>query len=169
MAAAALLALTVKAVAGHNSSTTGQVPVHADPVYYDYPSVTGLLRDISDVDTVHVTTTTATTEHRGRHEQEHRHRHALSPKARAKIAEREVTPAEFTAWSKVNECEEGGDWHVSGPEYSGGLGISNANWVNYGGEFFTHTAATATPDEQIVVAMRIQKNPPDQNGCDGSW
>lgn len=94
------------------------------------------------------------------------HKHHLTP---AEIAAREVTPQEFREWSKVNVCEEGGNWHVSGSEYSGGLGISNVNWVNYGGQFFSQSAANATPDEQIVVAMRIQKNPPDQNGCTGSW
>jgi hypothetical protein len=47
--------------------------------------------------------------------------------------------------------------------------ISIDNWVNYGGEFFSHTGAEATPDEQIIVAMRIQKNAPDQNGCNGGW
>lgn len=90
----------------------------------------------------------------------------LSP---ALVASRQVTSAERAAWSKVNICEEGGNWHVSGSKFSGGLGISNVNWKKYGGEQFTHTAAVATPDEQIVVAMRIQHNPPDQNGCSGSW
>lgn len=87
----------------------------------------------------------------------------------AQIAAKEVTPAEFAAWSKVNVCEEGGNWHVAGSEYSGGLGISNVNWAHYGGTAFSPTAAGATPDEQIVVARRIQPNPPDQNGCGGGW
>jgi hypothetical protein len=96
----------------------------------------------------------------------HHHHKAPTP---AQIAAKEVTPEEFKEWSKVNECEEGGDWHVSGSTYSGGLGISNANWVSFGGQFFSPTGANATPDEQIVVAMRIQKDPPDQYGCGGGW
>jgi hypothetical protein len=87
----------------------------------------------------------------------------------AQIARKDVTPEDYKAWSKVNVCEEGGNWHTPGPEYPGGLGISSDNWDHYGGEYFSHTATTATPDEQIVVAMRIQKNPPDQYGCGNGW
>lgn len=99
--------------------------------------------------------------HHLRHVREH-----LTPE---EIAARQVTPEEFAAWSKVAVCEEGGDWHVEGSEYSGGLGISTDNWVAYGGEFFAPTGAQATPQEQIVVAERIQPDPPDQYGCSGSW
>jgi hypothetical protein len=88
----------------------------------------------------------------------------------AQIAAKEVTPAEFKAWSKVNVCEEGGDWHVRGSTYAGGLGVSNVNWTYYRHGQFTESAADATPAEQIIVAERIQKNPPDQNGCNtGGW
>ena len=96
----------------------------------------------------------------------HKKHHHLTP---AEWAAQQVSPAEFRAWKKVNICEEGGDWHVSGSKYSGGLGISNVNWVAYGGRRFAPTAATATPAEQIVVAERIQPNPPDQHGCTGAW
>lgn len=80
-----------------------------------------------------------------------------------------VTLAEFEAWSAVSHCEEGGDWHVVGPVYSGGLGISDANWVAFGGQRDFGDEWSATPDQQIAVAMRIQSEPPDQHGCDGSW
>jgi hypothetical protein len=88
----------------------------------------------------------------------------LSP---AEIAARIVTPIEFRQWSKVSVCEEGGNWHLIGSKFSGGLGISVTNWNKYGGTFFASTGAAATPDEQIVVAMRIQHQAPtpDQNGC----
>jgi hypothetical protein len=76
-----------------------------------------------------------------------------------------VSPAELKAWSKVNKCEEGGDWHVRGSQYSGGLGISNYNWDHYRPRDFPANAADATPAEQIVVAERIQPDPPDQQGC----
>ena len=95
--------------------------------------------------------------------------HSQTHPTPAQIAMHEVTREEFVAWSKVNVCEEGGDWHVRGSKYSGGLGIANDNWVQYGGEFFSHSAADATPAEQIVVAMRIQPNPPDQHGCGPGW
>lgn len=92
-----------------------------------------------------------------------------SPPSPAQQAAAEVTPEDFSAWSKVNVCEEGGNWYVRGSIYSGGLGISNVNWIKYGGEYFAASAADATPDEQIVIAMRIQADPPDQTGCNGSW
>lgn len=60
-------------------------------------------------------------------------------------------------------------WMTRGPVYSGGLGISNLNWRAYGGAQFSASAADATPAEQIIVAERIQPNPPDQYGCTGSW
>lgn len=87
----------------------------------------------------------------------------------AQIAEKIVTPVEFAAWSKVNNCEERGNWHVSGSKFSGGLGISNYNWGHFGGFYFSVSGATASPDEQIVIARRIQSNPPDQNGVCVGW
>jgi len=81
-----------------------------------------------------------------------------------------VTPAEFAAWSKVNACEEGaGNWHQRGPVYSGGLGISETNWVVYFGQRDFGDEASATPDQQIMVAERIQPNPPDQNDTCAAW
>jgi hypothetical protein len=52
--------------------------------------------------------------------------------------------------------------------FSGGLGITNHNWIAYGGRQFASNAAYATPIEQIAVAKRIQPNAPDAYGC-GSW
>lgn len=80
-----------------------------------------------------------------------------------------VTPAERAAWYRVNACEESGNWHVQGAVYSGGLGISQTNWYAYGGERDFGAEWAASPDEQIVVAMRIDPYPPDQNGCTGAW
>ena len=81
-----------------------------------------------------------------------------------------VTPEQYAEWSKVNICEEGGNWHVIGPVYSGGLGISDANWIAYGGLRFAPNAAYATRYQQIVIAENIQPNPPDQYGCQpGGW
>jgi hypothetical protein len=80
----------------------------------------------------------------------------------------EVPSSTMAAWEKVAMCEEGGNWNVRGSVYSGGLGISNANWVAYGGTQYASNAADATPEEQVTVAERIQSNPPDQYGC-ASW
>jgi hypothetical protein len=80
-----------------------------------------------------------------------------------------VSAADIVQWSRVAMCEEGGNWHVRGPRFSGGLGISNANWRIYGGTQFASNAGLATPEQQIVIAKRIQRNPPDQYGCTGAW
>jgi hypothetical protein len=64
-------------------------------------------------------------------------------------------------------CEEGGNWHADGSRFSGGLGITRANWVEYGGLQFASEGALATPDQQIMVAERIQSGAPDQYGCHG--
>ena len=51
--------------------------------------------------------------------------------------------------------------------FSGGLGISRANWDAYGGLEFAPEGADASEDQQIMVAERIQPSPPDQSGCSG--
>jgi hypothetical protein len=78
-----------------------------------------------------------------------------------------VTPEQRAEWSRVAMCEEGGDWASDGSRFSGGLGITRTNWVAYGGEQYAPEGAMATEDEQIMVAERIQFDPPDQSGCDG--
>ncbi len=78
-----------------------------------------------------------------------------------------VTAYQREAWQQVADCEEGGDWSFNGPIFDGGLGISRANWIAYGGEQFAPEASMASEDQQIMVAERIQAEPPDQDGCRG--
>ncbi len=78
-----------------------------------------------------------------------------------------VTPEQRGAWERVAMCEEGGNWASDGGQFSGGLGISRANWIAYGGGEFAPEGAMATEDQQIMVAERIQSAAPDQNGCHG--
>jgi hypothetical protein len=78
-----------------------------------------------------------------------------------------VSPTERVAWERVAMCEEGGNWSAQSSRFSGGLGISRANWDNYGGQQFAPEGAMATEDQQIMVAERIQPNPPDRSGCSG--
>lgn len=80
-----------------------------------------------------------------------------------------VTASERAAWSRVNQCEEHGYWHVRGATYQGGLGISVSNWIAFGGMRDFGPEWAASPDQQIVVAMRIDPYPPDQHGCVGGW
>jgi hypothetical protein len=95
-----------------------------------------------------------------------------TPLATSRVAPRgHVSPAVMRAWFKVARCETGGDWTLSGPVYSGALGISDANWIKYGGLRFARNAGAATPTEQVIIARRIEGSNyvPDQRGCDGSW
>jgi hypothetical protein len=87
--------------------------------------------------------------------------------APAPVVADSVTPAQRAAWNRVALCEEGGNWQAGGPRFSGGLGITRANWDEYGGLAYASEGALATPDEQIMVAERIQYSPPDQDGCRG--
>jgi len=79
-----------------------------------------------------------------------------------------VSGSTYAAWSVVAECETGGNWSMEGSVFSGGLGIRNDVWAQYGGTQYAPTAGGATPSEQILIAEQIQANPPDQNGC-SSW
>ena len=82
-----------------------------------------------------------------------------------------VTPTDIAMWSRVAMCEEGGNWHVRGSKYSGGLGILNSNWTAYSrGMGLPANAADATPVQQIAVAKKINAGyaVPDQRGC-GAW
>lgn len=68
-------------------------------------------------------------------------------------------------WERVAICEVGGDWSMVGPEFSG-IGFSNATWYQYGGARYAPTAGDATPDQQILIGMRVTHGwIPDQAGC----
>jgi hypothetical protein len=103
---------------------------------------------------------------------------ALAPKAQAVTIRAEapkkaqIVPLEvMEKWTKVAWCETHGNWQMHGATFSGGLGISNVVWNEYGGsrDFAPH-AGLATPEEQVIIATRINKGyVPDQNGCEGAW
>jgi hypothetical protein len=78
-----------------------------------------------------------------------------------------VSPYQRAAWERVSMCEEGGNWASDGSAFSGGLGISRANWDAFGGLEFAPEGAMATEDQQIMVAERIEPSPPDQYVCEG--
>lgn len=80
-----------------------------------------------------------------------------------------VTALQMRQWSRVALCEESGNWRVIGSKYSGGLGITNRNWVIYGGLKYATNAGLATPEQQVAIALRIQNYAPDQYGCSGAW
>lgn len=82
-----------------------------------------------------------------------------------------VSPDIFAKWEKVAWCETHGDWAHIGSQYDGGLGIMPWNWIHYGGEEFAKLPHLATPEQQVVIAMRINAgyDIPDQNGDCEPW
>ncbi len=58
-------------------------------------------------------------------------------------------------WDGIAYCETEGNWSMSGPRYSGGVGFYNGTWEGFGGEEFAANAGSATRAEQIVVAERV--------------
>jgi len=83
----------------------------------------------------------------------------------------QVSASQRAAWERVAVCEESGNWATQGSVYSGGLGISEANWVAFGGQRLFGNEWSASEDQQITIAAGIQGNLPipDQYGCTGSW
>ncbi len=59
----------------------------------------------------------------------------------------------MAAWTWVNHCEESGNWYVRGSTYAGGLGFSLANWAQFNTFGFPASAADATPEQQVRVAV----------------
>ena len=86
-----------------------------------------------------------------------------------------VTPSVMSKWNKVAWCETHRNWQSRGPIFSGGLGITNHNWAEFGGWDFAHNASQATPEQQVLIATRIQENAgvggyvPDQYGYCSAW
>ncbi len=58
-------------------------------------------------------------------------------------------------WDAMARCETGGNWQMTGPRFSGGVGFANTTWKAYGGLEFAPNAGAATRNQQIVVANRV--------------
>jgi hypothetical protein len=82
-----------------------------------------------------------------------------------------ITALEQYKWNKVAWCETHGNWRMHGATFSGGLGISNVVWLEYGGQEFAPHAGLADPFEQMTIAKRINSNGfiPDQDGRCTRW
>ena len=82
-----------------------------------------------------------------------------------------VSPEAMAQWSRVAQCEEGGNWYVRGSVYSGGLGIRNDNWRLWAGRLgLPMNAADASPEQQVWVAQHINGTyVPDQEGRCRKW
>lgn len=57
-------------------------------------------------------------------------------------------------WEAVSWCETNHDWN-NGGYFSGGLGMAQSVWVNYGGKQFASRPPKATKEEQIIVGNRV--------------
>ena len=126
---------------GQNNAHLGTIVTPSAPVVYSQPRTELLPPEAALYDPP--TTTTTTT----------------APSAPADT----VTPYERVEWSRVNVCENGGSWIPQGSAYPDGLGISAVNWYGNGG------GSDLSEDAQIMVAERIQFNPPDQDGGCAPW
>ena len=101
---------------------------------------------------------------------------AAAPVTPVATADYGLTPGQIAAWDQVNLCEEGGNWHVEGSTFAGGLGISRANWSQFNTFGFPADEGVATPDQQIRVAVAFATHyfgspyaAPDQGGCHGGY
>lgn len=65
---------------------------------------------------------------------------------------KKIATVEF--WMELAYCETHQDWSNPGT-WSGGLGIYNGTWKQWGGREFAPTAETASLSQQIIVANRI--------------
>jgi hypothetical protein len=82
-----------------------------------------------------------------------------------------VTDEDIVKWRRVAWCETHGNWHMHGATFSGGLGISNIVWREYGGLQYGRHAGEANMHQQIIIAKKINHNGyvPDQNGTCSAW
>lgn len=91
-----------------------------------------------------------------------------------------VAPYIMKMWEKTAWCESHGNWsqiHYGTYSYSGGIGIRNDVWNEYGGyeAFGAPTAGHATKEQQVFIARRIQAAAgvpnyiPDQAGGCHAW
>ena len=86
-----------------------------------------------------------------------------------------VAPYIMKMWNKVAWCETHGQWHRDMPTFDGGLGISRVVWAEYDGTDFAPAPHFASPEQQVLVAQRIQAAAgipnyiPDQAGQCHAW
>jgi len=96
-----------------------------------------------------------------------------------------ITPRMLQIVARVNLCEEGGDWHVRGTTFRGGLGWRVASdatgrtvpdsgpWHQFRFRTFPRDMASATPRQQAFAMFRFVAfygmAMPDQAGCTGGY
>jgi len=68
--------------------------------------------------------------------------------AEAHSGRSQVAPS-AAVWDRLARCESGGNWHIRGRTYSGGLQFDRSTWRSVGG---AGVAADASKGEQIARA-----------------
>lgn len=76
----------------------------------------------------------------------------VHPELQAQLKTKKAGSVRF--WEAVSWCETNHNWNDGG-YYSGGLGMAQSVWVNYGGKQFASRPPKATKEEQIIVANRV--------------
>jgi hypothetical protein len=76
----------------------------------------------------------------------------MHPELIEQLRTRKVGSVKF--WEAVSWCETNHKWNDGG-YFSGGLGMAQSVWVNYGGKQFAPRPSKATKEEQIIVANRM--------------
>ncbi|HJQ45037.1 MAG TPA: transglycosylase family protein [Amycolatopsis sp.] len=60
-------------------------------------------------------------------------------------------------WDKIAQCESTGNWAANtGNGFEGGLQFTNSTWLAYGGGAYASHAYSASREQQIAVAQRVQ-------------
>ena len=60
-------------------------------------------------------------------------------------------------WKQLAACESGGDWHINtGNGYYGGLQFTIQTWLAFGGGDYASRADLASPQQQVLVAIKTQ-------------
>jgi hypothetical protein len=69
------------------------------------------------------------------------------------LATRKVGSVNF--WEAVAWCETHHGWNTNKGYYSGGLGMAQSVWHNFGGKEFARKPFHATKVQQIIIANRV--------------
>lgn len=96
---------------------------------------------------------------------------AVSAQASAHPRKRVRLPGDYTAWSHVAHCEEGG-WYAPGGFYPDALGVNATNYAAFGGRPDHGRLTVAQQVAEIQVADRLihhyHVGIPDRYGC-AAW
>ena len=62
----------------------------------------------------------------------------------------------WTIWDSLAQCESNGRWHIDA-YHDGGLQFLPSTWTAYGGSQYARYAWQATREQQIDIAIKVQR------------